>query len=63
MDLPEGARLLLAIRRQRHWTQARLAVELAVSVRTLRRWETSISQPNGRDMLVLRSMLAQPGKG
>lgn len=37
--LPRHSRVLKAVRRQRGWSQTRLAQELCVSVRTIKRWE------------------------
>lgn len=57
--LPNSSRLLLAIRRQRGWTQRRLAGELNVSVRTIIRWERGKPQPPSRDLALFRAMLAE----
>lgn len=57
--LPEYARLLLAIRKQRGWTQQQLAQALCVSVRTIQYWESGARSPNVRDMHTLRQMLTE----
>ena len=56
--LPYAARLLLAIRRQRGWSQQRLAADLNVSPRTIRRWERGRTSPPSRDLALFRLMLA-----
>lgn len=53
-----AAKLLVGIRRQRNWTQYELAAELGVSARTIRRWESGEREPNTRDMLLFRTLLA-----
>lgn len=50
-------RLLLAVRKQRKWTQAQLAHELGVSARTIRDWEHDRAQPHPRYLSMLREML------
>ncbi len=61
-ELPPHALLLLAIRRQRQWTQAELARELCVSERTVRRWEAGHSEPPGVVVSLARSLLAALAK-
>lgn len=57
-DRAYHSRLLLAIRRKHQWTQRQLAVELSVSVRTIRNWEHGVTQPNARDQLLFEVLLA-----
>ena len=45
--LPHHSRLLKAVRHKHGWSQLRLAHELGVSVRTIKRWEKG--QDTGRD--------------
>ena len=56
-ELPEHARLLRAIRHVHGWSQERLAAELCVSVRTVRRWENDEVAPNVRDLVLFRALL------
>lgn len=37
---PQHVRLIMAVRRQHHWTQRELAWEMGVHVNTVKRWES-----------------------
>ena len=45
-DLPPYARLLVAVRKQRGWSQAELARELCVHRNTVRRWMSGRVEPH-----------------
>jgi transcriptional regulator with XRE-family HTH domain len=53
----EMSRTVLGICRARQWTYARLGVELGVSENVIANWVRGRSQPNLRDMPLLRGLL------
>ena len=55
--LSGASRMMLAIRLTRHWTQARLARRLGVSVRTIQRWEAGDTEPPVFALMIFRALL------
>lgn len=55
--LPYHVRLMLAVRKQRGWSQAQLAQQLELSRRTIIRYETGQQEPRSSLLPALRSLL------
>jgi len=55
---PQHIRLLLAIRRHHHWSQAELAAQLGISSRTIREWESGRLDPRVVYMVALHQLAA-----
>lgn len=56
-DASYAMRLVYAVRESNGWTQTELAAELGVSRWTIARWESGRTEPNVRDMPLLRALL------
>ncbi len=60
-DSPHWLKLMLAIRTQRHWSQAQLARELSLSVSTIAGWEAQRQQPRPIFVRLFALLLQESG--
>lgn len=56
-DIVPGTELVQMVRRHLRWTQARLAKELDLSLKTIGRWERGMSEPRVSDYQRLQALL------